>query len=58
MEKLKKEEMGNVLVTEEKSKLLTNRMRYPSLSLHVIFGGAAEGATIIPHEATREAWKA
>jgi len=41
-------------VTEEKNKLLMNRMRYPSLSLHGIFGGAQTEATIIPHEVTGE----
>ena len=30
------------------------RMRYPSLSLHGIFGGAEPEATIIPHEVTGE----
>lgn len=31
-----------------------NRMRYPSLSLHGIFGGAEREATIIPREVTGE----
>ena len=41
-------------MTEEKTKLLMNRMRYPSLSLHGIFGGAERESTIIPHEVTGE----
>jgi len=48
---LKDKETGNVLVTEEKTQLLMNRMRYPSLSLHGIYGGERD-ATIIPHEVT------
>jgi hypothetical protein len=44
-----------VLVTEEKTQLLMNRMRYPSLSLHGIFGGAQKDLeTIIPHEVSGE----
>ena len=41
-------------MTEEKTQLLMKRMRYPSLSLHGIFGGAAQEATIIPHEVVGE----
>lgn len=43
-----------MLVTEEKTQLLMNRMRYPSLSLHGIFGGAERETTIIPREVTGE----
>jgi hypothetical protein len=51
---LKDNETGNILVTEEKNQLLMNRMRYPSLSLHGIFGGAEPGVTIIPSKVVGE----
>jgi Cys-Gly metallodipeptidase DUG1 len=51
---LKDKETGNILVTEEKIKLLMNRMRFPSLSLHGIFGGAEPGMTIIPSKVSGE----
>lgn len=51
---LKDKETGNILVTEEKTQLLMNRMRLPSLSLHGIFGGAEPGMTIIPSKVSGE----
>lgn len=51
---LEDKETGNILVTEEKTKLLMNRMRFPSLSLHGIFGGAEPGMTIIPAKVAGE----
>ena len=41
-------------MTEEKTKLLMNRMRFPSLSLHGFFGGAEPGMTIIPNKVAGE----
>ena len=54
IKKFKDNETGNVLVTEEKTQLLMNHMRFPSLSMHGIFGGAKSGSTIIPSKVTGE----